>query len=371
MRDPLAERLLAQVMGWTPEDVARERPDLQALAIHKYDEYQRFFPGMRFVESLATWLSQFGTLEERRIAYDFVKNRLVFCSAAELKHLVSIAYADHVRPWLLKRAALDAGISGYLVSRVAAHASFRIRQRRCLFLGLSDGARMDVFRRANSPDLTHEQMLQSYEVSTSRVDELLEKLSEGITAIVGAPPPEELRKFRTIVLLDDFSGSGLSYLRRGKDGPLKGKIGEFYQDLTNPEGAMHQLVDVANVEIIVVLYVATEQAQSHLETLSGEMWNGLGAEHATMIVHPLTALRPLKPDSGDPMVALIEQYYDPAIEDQHTRVGGTDVKYGFSACGLPLVLGHNTPNNSLALLWADSEGMRALFPRVSRHRRDA
>ena len=36
MRDLLAERLLANVMGWTQEDVARERPDLQAMAAYKY-----------------------------------------------------------------------------------------------------------------------------------------------------------------------------------------------------------------------------------------------------------------------------------------------------------------------------------------------
>ncbi len=59
MRDALAERLLANVMAWTPEDVARERPVLQALAAIKYDEYQQFSPGMRFVESLALWLAQF------------------------------------------------------------------------------------------------------------------------------------------------------------------------------------------------------------------------------------------------------------------------------------------------------------------------
>jgi len=53
MRDALAERLLANVMKWTPEDVALERPVLQALAALKYDEYQQFSPGMRFVESLA------------------------------------------------------------------------------------------------------------------------------------------------------------------------------------------------------------------------------------------------------------------------------------------------------------------------------
>ena len=53
MREALAERHLATVMNWTPEDVANERPLLQAMAELKYNEYQQFAPGIRFVESLA------------------------------------------------------------------------------------------------------------------------------------------------------------------------------------------------------------------------------------------------------------------------------------------------------------------------------
>jgi len=45
-------------MEWSNEDIARQRPVLQALASSKYDEYQQFSPGMRFVESLALWLQQ-------------------------------------------------------------------------------------------------------------------------------------------------------------------------------------------------------------------------------------------------------------------------------------------------------------------------
>lgn len=371
MRDALAERLLAQVMGWAPEDVARERPDLQALAAYKYDEYQQFFPGMRFVESLALWLSQFNTVDERRIAYEFIKTKLIFCSSAEMSHLVSIAYHDHVRLLLLRRAAQDAGIDSHLVSKIAAHTAFKVRQRQCLFLGLSDGARIDVFRRSNSPHLTHEQILQTYEVSEPRVAELLSKLSGGVSTLLGREAPEEMRRFRTIVLLDDFSGSGLSYLRRGDAGMFKGKIGEFHRILTATHGAARRLVDINRVEIVVVLYMATDQARQHLETLSGEAWGPLGVEHSVMVIHSLDGSTCLRPNDGNAMGTLVETYYDPNIEDQHTMIGGTDVKYGFARCGLSLVLSHNTPNNSLSLLWAHSDKMRALFPRVSRHRKEA
>jgi hypothetical protein len=139
VRDLLAERLLATVMEWTQEDVARERPDLQAMAAYKYDEYQQFSPGMRFVESLALWLSQFQHANERAVAYEFVKKRLIFCSTAELNHLVRIAYPDHIRPRLLRKVAVEAGYNERHVAKVANSIEFKIRQRQCLFLGLSDG----------------------------------------------------------------------------------------------------------------------------------------------------------------------------------------------------------------------------------------
>ena len=50
MRDLLAEQLLAQVMSWSPEEIFNERPLLQALANYKYNEYQQFSPGIRFIE---------------------------------------------------------------------------------------------------------------------------------------------------------------------------------------------------------------------------------------------------------------------------------------------------------------------------------
>lgn len=371
MRDALAERLLAQVMGWSPEDVARERPDLQALATYKYDEYQHFSPGMRFVESLALWLSQFKAPEERQIAYEFVKSKLIFCSSAEMAHLVSIAYPDHIRTLLLRKAAQDAGIPEHLVAKIAASQAFKLRQRQCLFLGLSDGARIDLFRRYN-PELSHEQMLQTYEVSGERVDELLAKLTKDLAALRGQEAPKDHDKFRTIVLLDDFSGSGLSYLRRSADGAVEGKIGKLYRSLTEADSSASGLVDIRRTEIVVVLYMATEQARSHLQTLMPEIWGSVGAEHSVLVVHALPANLCIRANDGSEVGKLVDAYYDPAVEDEHTKLGGSGVRYGFASCGLPLILSHNTPNNSLCLLWAEpeSKATRALFPRVSRHRKE-
>jgi hypothetical protein len=368
VRDLLAERLLATVMGWTQEDVAQERPDLQAMAAYKYDEYQQFSPGMRFVESLALWLSQFKTAHERIVAYEFVKKRLIFCSTAELNHLVRIAYPDHIRPLLLRKVATEAGYNARHVAKVAESVKFKIRQRQCLFLGLSDGAHIDVFRRSNSPELSHEQMLQTYEISSERVESLLKKLADDMANLLGGAVPDHMQKFRTVILLDDLSASGKSYVDREQDGTFGGKIGRFYRNVTDLRNEVSRLVDLRHTEIFVVLCLATAQARDRLESLLKEMWEPLGTEYDVIVVHPLKGEHCLKPGGGSDFETLLNAYYDPTIEDEHTQKGGTDdLKYGFAGCGLPLVLSHNTPNNSLYLLWAGSKKVRALFPRVSRH----
>lgn len=366
MREALAERLLATVMGWTPEDVAAERPGLQVMAEYKYDEYQQFSPGMRFVESLALWLGQFNSPTERQAAYDFIKTRLIFCSTAEMSHLVSTAYPDHIRPFILRKAALDAGLKTHLVAATAQSSAFRARRRQCLFLGLSDGARTDLFRRYNN-ELSHEQVLQTYEVSDDRVESLLKKLS-GDPNLKDVPP--DRRRFRTVVLLDDFSASGKSYLRADEKGGYEGKIASFYMSITDSNSAMSRLVGSESPEIVLVLYTATEQARKHLEHMAQQLWGGTNIDWTIKVVHQLGDEIALKRDVTGPLSAVIDHYYDHRVHDEHLQKGGTaDSKYGFANCGLPLVLAHNTPNNSIALLWSyESMDVRGLFPRVQRHK---
>ncbi len=369
MKEALAERLLAKVMGWTAEDVARERPDLQAMAAYKYDGYQQFSAGMRFVESLARWLDQFQSGQEKEIAYRFVKDELIYCSAEEMNHLVSIAYPDRIRPVLLRRTARAAGLNERHLGRIANSPQFKIYRRRCLFLGLSDGARIDIFRRANNQELRHDQIFPTYQISADRATELIEKLKQALSDILGVRPPQEMVKFRTVVLLDDFCASGLSYLRKEEDNLFRGKIGNFFQSITDPNNPASQLVDISQTEVLVVLYMATERARQRLESLCKELEKNQGMKWSVIVVHPFYEEIRILPARGHAMEKLIEANYDSADETESTRKGGTDLRYGFSWCGLPVVLHHNTPNNSLYLLWAESsQRVRPLFPRVSRHR---
>ncbi|UVO52023.1 hypothetical protein M0208_16445 [Sphingomonas sp. SUN019] len=57
MKKDLAENLLAKIMGWTDAEKAMQRARLESFASYKYDEYQQFSPGRRFIESLALWLA--------------------------------------------------------------------------------------------------------------------------------------------------------------------------------------------------------------------------------------------------------------------------------------------------------------------------
>lgn len=366
MRALLAERLLATVMDWSPEDIARERPVLEVLARLKYDEYQQFSPGMRFVESLAYWLSQFRSPIERETAYRFFRSKLIFFSTAEMNHFVSMAYSDHIRPHLLSKAAEESGVNVWHLPRAVGRRELAVLERQTLYLGLSDGARTDVFRRFN-PDLSHEQVRQSHEIAEERVDKLIDKLRKGLTRILGGAPSDEQCRFRTVVLLDDFSASGVSYLRQEKE-VWAGKVGTLLTSLLDPTDAMTGLVNPADLDILVVLYMATDYATRYLSHELQSICEPRKIRGRLSVVCSLGDHVRIERGQDPPLDALIDAYYDDDNETASTKLGGTDLKYGFHGCGLPVVLTHNTPNNSIGLLWANGSAMRPLFPRISRHK---
>jgi hypothetical protein len=357
MKDRLAQALLMKVMSWDPERTAKERPELQALAALKYDEYQQFEPGMRFVERLALWLDQFPQ-DAREVAYRHVRRRLIFLSNLEMTHLVGMAFADLIRPVLLQKAAAAMSVPPFYVRRIAASAEFTAIQNSTLFLGLSDGARTDMFRRAN-PQLDNEQFLQHYEIVAERAAKLLDGLQSRL------PRGHGDAKFGTVVLLDDFTASGLSYLRLGDTG-WTGKIGRFHNFLNSESGA--RLIGNGPIDVLLVLYVATQRAVEYLEEKTAELSNDRARlKYRLLVGQLLPHSESLRPGEDEGLDALIEAFYDSSLEDAHTLVGGTNLKYGFAGCGLSTILTHNAPNNSLALLVGETDHFRALFPRVRRH----
>lgn len=357
MRQALAESLLAEVMAWDNDDVARERPALQAMADYKYDEYEQYAAGSRFIERLARWLGRFD-VGSRAAAYQFVRERLVFISRAEMRHLVGSAYPDHVRPKLIARAAGDLGVPPHRLRHIAASDEFRRRHRACLFVGLSDGARTDVLRRT-TPILSNEQVVADYQAANERARDLLSDLADDLG--------DEDGTFTTLVLLDDFTASGISYARM-ENGKPKGKIAKVAASIERK--GLHGLVRPDDLEVQILLYVATETALERIGEEVAKLAMRIGGTWSVGAVHRLSGDIAIRPGMLEDIDELIDRHYDPSIETTHTRKGGKDVKYGFASCGLPVVLTHNTPNNSLPLIWADTDE-RALFPRVTRHRDDA
>jgi hypothetical protein len=356
VKDELAERTLARLMGWTEAETERLQStvgDLQALARLKYDDYGMFRPGVKFLESLVGWLGQFEPAE-REEALRFVLNGLLFLSFAELDHLISSVYSDFIRQSLLDRVARVIGEERFRVSRLAAEPLFRELQRRTLVLGLSDGARLDQLRRS-SPMLSTEQFHPTYWVEPAAMEDRRQALAEALDQYGLSTETT----FAQVILVDDFSGSGFSMLRPDGSGSYKGKLWRVRKILDDQPQYF-----AGDVEVLIVLYVATEQARSHLT----DMMKEAGLEWDLRVVMPLPD--GIRVSRGWPIVeALSHKYYDPLLDDRHKG----SVPVGFEQCELPLVLHHNTPNNSVCLLWGDTVGrdgarpLRALFPRYERH----
>jgi hypothetical protein len=364
MKDELAERLLALIMRWSAEDIARERPNLQALALHKYNGYEQFSPGMHFLENLALWLAQFKSMEDKLLAYTLVKSRLLFVSSAEMAHLVSIAFPDLIRHMLIKTVAQQIKINYWNVSKIERSPEYRLLLRQSLFLGLSDGSHVDIFRRANT-NLSTEQIFRAHELTKERATDMLSALQEDGKSIVGRPLNESETHFRMVFLLDDFSASGISYMRE-ENGSYKGKVARFQKDLFSPESGISKIINPDDLTVCLVLYVATEKAKSNLEKIGPALFRSIPFRMITVQSIPSSVSDSIRNDKE--IISLLKRYYDSKIETKSYRKGKCEEPYlGFDECALPLVLYHNTPNNSIPLLWFPEDlKVRGLFPRVSR-----
>lgn len=371
MKKELAEALLAKIMGWTDAQKAVERAHLESFASYKYDQYQQFSPGRRFIESLALWLRQFDAGAERQAAYEFVRKRLVFISSEEMNNLVGLSFPTIIRPSLIRDTAFQLGVSHHRAKAIVQTPEYRARLRRTLILGLSDGARTDQFRRANPQDISNEQVFHAYDVSDAKAENMVGKLKKELTTILERAPTPDEATFQYVVLLDDFSASGTSAIRREPpSGAWDGKIPRIIEQLEK-SGALGAAIGSVDVRVIIVTYVASTQAIKHIEGLLPQLAFSKGSVEFK-VVHQLSPRTPLDDSADAGILALANQdrYFDPSVDDEHAAVGGTSKRLGYAAGRLPVVLGHNTPNNSIYLLWAeDVQTVRGLFPRVSRHRK--
>lgn len=358
MRANLAEELLVKSMRWTEERVAAERPLLQAMADFKFDEYQQFGPGMRYTESLVDWLAQFETTAEKELAYSFVKENLVFVSNSQLFQLLNNCYSTQIHPRLLRKTANQLNVECYQLSAILQSREYLLNNDCSVYIGLSDGARMDYFRRASR--VSNEQVLLTYAVSGDKTREMA-------TTLATKHPGKQ---FESLFLLDDFTASGHSTIRKEK-GQYSGKVVKTLDSLHEENNSLYHLVQGQPFELHIIFYLATTGALAHLNDSLKELKQerGYSFSYTVSAIQQLPNSFSLTKTSKPTLAALCEKYYDSSLTDDHLKVGDVEEIYlGFNNGGLPLVMSHNTPNNSLPILWSpDDKQFRGLFPRVSRH----
>jgi hypothetical protein len=358
MKPNLVEELLVRSMEWTEEEVAIERPFLQAMASFKLDEYQQFGPGMRYTESLVNWLEQFDTLAEKQLAYAFVKSKLVFISTSQLFQLLTICYSTQIQPRLLRKTAMQLRVEPYQLSVIGLSREYLLNSARSVYIGLSDGARMDYFRRVSR--VNNEQILLTYTVESEKTQEMVANLTKD----------HHVPHFESIFLLDDFTASGQTTIRQ-KAGEYTGKVVKTLESLHSTSRSLYHLVQGQPFELHLIFYLATSDALAYIDTSLQQLKQAQGYTftHTVQAIQELPKSFSLTETSAPELAALCAKYYDETLTTSHLKVGGTQgIHLGYHNGGLPLVLSHNTPNNSLPLLWSpDDKQFRGLFPRVSRH----
>jgi hypothetical protein len=414
----LALQLLQTIMPGLADETnaARLFRELQLLSDYKYNKYEMYHPGRLFLENLYLWLQQFAE-NERADALAFIQKQLIFISREEFQQLAQVLYNDRIRRRQFEIAAARSSLPRHNVRAIRDSAAFARTARGSLYVGMSDGARLDFIRRHNL-QLNNEQFLPYYAVDKEKVDESLQALR----AEVGDPSA----LFRCLFLVDDFAGSGNTLLREvvtvdlpGTWKPTtiparwQGRL-RFKSQPPTMEFMYRGEIATADLEDLhslsdddayrAALEVVVERCRKRETALKGSLYKAaigaigealepdaavffcplLTTEHAVGRLEPLLSRLPGQfgktrilagavidsrvpiTDTTSPIGALCDKYYDEGLGDEHTG----SIKFGYDGCGLPLVLHHNTPNNSLYLLWARrSENVVGLFVRYERHGR--
>jgi hypothetical protein len=366
MKETLAKRLVADLMEWTVERATSEFAWLDLMVNYKFDSYQQYGPGHRFYVHLLRWLSQYGKVD-RECIWKLLREQLIYISQDEMHHLVSLTgpvIEREMRAAIAKQLDLP-------VYRVDddSEASRRLAETQCrtLYVGVSDGARIDVFRRYNEGTVNNEQIVAMIEISALKQAKLKEKLQERLTAIRSTAPAT----FEWVCLIDDFTASGTTSIRDEGEGKWSGKVTRFIQEVDKTRNEAPLITDDAHIQ--VHHYLASKDASTNVSDLLERFeatLKGVRFIPSFSYVLPEDILvASARPD----LTALLEKRYDPGVETTHTG----RVALGYKQCGLPLVLDHNTPNNSVATLWARSDPnaekydkdnhMSPLFPRRQRH----
>lgn len=378
MNDNLAVSLLAKVTKWDDKRLTKELPKLSFMARTKYDSYSQFDPGFRFMSSFAQWMSQFDKSDVETI-YSAFNRHLTFISSEQIKYLVDLMYSSKIKPFIRNLSASKSGLSNYQLKKIENSQEYKIQERLSLIVGLSDGSHIDILRRSGG--FSNEQVLPIYYPNEEKLQDISDELCK-----------DDLLKgtnrnlFESLFLIDDFTASGTSFARK-EDNKFKGKIVKVLKGLKPKENGEEKasgdeskivLSDIFVKDRIVVnalFCIATEEAIANIKRqvnqflVENDMTNLIQFNVDCVQLVKTEEIAQIKQHPGLKNVVKKDQYYDwTIILNDSYRKGKHDEPYwGFNECGLLLVLSHNTPNNTLPVIWEDTDKFRGLFPRISRY----
>lgn len=362
-------------MDWSDETAREEFGWLRLMARLKYDGYRDFEAGAGFLESLAAWLQQFEA-KDRHEAYQFVRRRLIFISAAEKRRLVEQFYPRIIHEKIIEIVAPALKTPPYLLlAHPKAKEAIERLRRETLIMGLSDGAEIDVVRHANVGRLSNEQIVPMTQIDKGKWKDLRDELRKDLN--------DADALFKLVFLVDDFTASGNSFLRwNDEKNKWSGKLMRFHDSVSDAREAGVEVL-APNWRLSIYHYISSAQADKKIRELLKKAGGALSENHWASETNVSSGL--LLPDyvrvtkeADAAFVALADQYYNSRIQTKHTDTGGVKrIGLGYAGCALPVVLEHNTPNNSVALLWAETSevdkddapahAMRPLFRRRQRH----
>ena len=115
-------------------------------------------------------------------------------------------------------------------------------------MGLSDGARIDILRHSNVGLLTNEQLVVATQVDKDKWQDLLDNLRKDLR--------DSEAKFRLVYLIDDFAGTGNSFIRYNKEkARWTGKLLRFLVAPLNraakPRRLAYLLIPIAVLQLVM------------------------------------------------------------------------------------------------------------------------
>jgi hypothetical protein len=362
MNDKMTQRINRIAHSLMIDDQVENLKRLAFMAEYKYDHYEMYIPGGRFFDHLGNWLEQFD-VDDRRTAVEMLCERMVFLSQREMQELAHSLYYDCIVPNLLDLIIKKEKLEPYDF-RTAFDKYFKPYLRKTLFIGLSDGARIDYFRRHHI-ELSQDQVIPYYRTPN---DNYTKKLCEEMN--------DPNARFQQVIMVDDFTASGYTLLHE-KDGKLEGSLTRMLKE--DEHSHRHKEIIEKTDLVLIAYYVASQQAIEQVEELIKKIPEyAVPGKTKFVTAMCLEAKDTVKQREDEDSLnkkirELCDKYYDETFETEGT-LKSKGIRLGYGGSGLTLSMHSNTPNNSIYPLWLDRDETKngkpfyPLFRRIDRHR---